>query len=990
MFRPYLAVLALLSPASLLPLQAQSNNLFVNPTTLTFNGNVRGLPTGTQTISASSSTLPIGVNVDVEYIGSASGWLHVDVSGGITPFNVNVYADPTNLTVAATYSARVNFRGSFGATVFVNFNVGASGGASPLTVSPSTIFQSGSSSGPAIAQQLNVASTNASLQAGFTIATSTTSGGNWLTYYSPSGFTPALITVTLDPTNLPAQTYTGSVIITPTSGGTPVTIPVTLNVNGVTSGFALSQTNIPVSYQIGTSYPPVQTIFVNNTSGQISYTATSSASWAQLYTTISPTADTTTSGLTGSALNISINPSGLTAGQQYPATITFTASTGQTLYAYVNLNVTTSGFFNINPSALTFTYQPGNSPPTSQNITVNSSTGSAVNFTATAASNGNWLNISTNFGNTSTSNVITVSIAQVVLTNSTYSGTITITDPSSQVSTTVPVTLNYGTSGGTNQLNITPNSVFFQAAANSPAVRQTIQVAAYSGVSQNFQVSASSTTNWLSVAPGVGVTPATITVVAVPALVSGAGTYTGNLTFTNFDGTQQVVPVTFNVTSNVTLAASPNSLSFTQAIGAPAPAATSIQISAANGPNTNFTVSSNSSWLTVSPTAGSTPGSISVSVTAANLTQGNYSGQITIVGGINQLAVPVSFTVLAANTLTLSSTSLNFNYQAGGAAITPQTINVTSTGASVPFISASTTSIGGNWLSVSQSANGTPATVTVTVNPVSLSNGIYPGAITISASDGSGQKITVNVNLTVTAPPAPQIATILNSATQQPTWLSPGLIVVIQGSGLGPANVVNGTLLAPGAVDTIAGGTRILFDGVPAAILAAKSDGVLAVVPYGVSGKSTVNMIVEYQGIQSAPFSLGVFDSAPGIYTRDGSGAGQAAVVNIDGSQNSPANPAAAGSIVSIYATGEGNTRPMGQDGRVIVTDLRVPLLPVRLYLNGRELEILYAGSAPGFVSGAFQVNVRIPADLAGSGSLPIELQVGVRASQPNITIAIR
>ena len=986
MFRPFLIALAILPSASLSPLLAQ-NDLFVGPSTLTFNANVGGAPTNTQFISASSTGTPVSLNVVVEYIGSTVQWLTATPSSGTTPFNVSVSANPANLPTGQ-YQARVNFFGSFGASVLVSFIVtGGSGGASTLTASPASITVTASTTGGVVTQQLTI-NTATGVQTGYSITTSA-SGGNWLSVFPVSGTTPSFVNVTMNPAGLLSQAYSGSVIITPTTGGPALTVPVTLNINGVTSGFTISATTIPVNYQLGAAYPPQQSLFVNNSAGQISYTANSSAAWALLSTAQNPVAASTVSGQTGSSLLININPAGLSAGS-YPATITLVASTGQTLSATVVLNISTSGFFVANPNTLSFNYLPGNVPPNSQPVSVTSSTGVSINFSATASSNGGWLAVTPNFGNTTSANQLTISILPVTLTPGTYTGMITLTDAVSAVSTTIPVTLNYGTAGGTNQLSITPASVFFQAPVGSPAQSQTVQVVAISGVSQNFTVAAAPPTNWLSAAPGVGVTPATITVVAVPTLVAGVGTYTGNLTFNNFDGTQQTLTVTLNVTSNSNLAAVPNSLAFTQAVGAPLPAAQQLQISTSNGLNSAFAVTTSAAWLTAAPNAGTTPASVTVSASAANLAPGTYSGTVSITGGISGLKVPVSFTVLSANSIALSTTSINFTYQAGAAAPAPQVINVNTGGASIPFISGFATAIGGNWLSISQSAGTTPATVTVSVNPVSLASGIYPGTVTISASDGSGQKATVNVFLTVTAPPAPQISVVLHAATNQPTWLTPGLIIVIQGIGLGPATIVNGTLLAPGAVDTIAGGTRVLFDGVPAPILAAKSDGILAVVPYQVRGKLSSSMVVEYQGIQSAPFNLSVFDSAPGIFTRDGSGVGQAAIVNENGSLNSPANPAAPGSIVSVYATGEGDTKPTGQEGRVIVTDLRVPILPVRFYLNGRELEILYAGSAPNFVSGAFQVNVRIPQNLSFNGSLPIELQVGSRGSQSNITMAIR
>ena len=988
MLRPFLAVLAILSPASVSSLFAQSNNLFVGPSTLTFSGVTKGIPTGTQFISASSSSTPIALNVTVEYL-SGDGWLFISPNNGFTPLTVSVYANPANIATPGTYSARVNFFGSFGGTVFVSFAVSSAGGASTLTANPSSFTLNASAAGGPITQQLSINSATSGV--GYNVTTSTASGGNWLTnVYPATGVTPSSLSFTLDPTGLFSQSYTGSIIITPTNAGTALTIPVTLSVNGVTSGFTLSASTIPVNYQIGTAYPSPQTIFVNNSGGQISYNASSSTSWALLSTAQNPSPASTVTGLTGSSLSVNINPAGLTTGT-YSSNITVTSSAGQTLYATVTLSVSNSGFFNPSPNTLTFNYIPGSATPASQTVSVTSSTGASINFSASASSNGGWLYVSPLNGNTTTSNLLTVSIQQVSLATGTYSGTITLTDAFSGVTSTIPVTLNYGVSGGTNQLSISPSTLFFQSPVNSLPVTQNLQISAFSGVSQNFQVAASSTNNWLSVAPGVGVTPATITAVASSLLVPGPGTYTGNIVFTNFDGTQQTLPVTFNVTTNVNLLAVPNSVAFSQAVGAPAPAAQTIQISAASGPSTAFSVTTNAAWLTATPNAGTTPATVTIAASAGNLTQGTYSAVVTIAGGANQLTVPVSFTVLPANSLTLSSTSINFNYQAGTAAPATQVINVSSTGgASVPFIAAVATFIGGNWLTISQNANSTPATLTVSVNPVSLASGIYPGTITILASDGSGQKITVNVTLTVTAPPAPQINKVLHAATNQSTWLAPGLIIVIQGIGLGPAIPVAGTLLAPGAVDTIAGGTRVLFDGVPAPIVAAKSDSILTVVPYVLRGKITASMVVEYQGIQSAPITMSVFDSAPGLFTRDGSGVGQAAIDNENGAPNSPANPAAPGSVVSIFGTGEGDTRPIGQDGRLIVTDLRVPILPVRFYLNGRELEILYAGSAPGFVSGAFQVNVRIPDNLPFSGSVPIELQVGTRASQTSITIAIR
>ena len=48
----------------------------------------------------------------------------------------------------------------------------------------------------------------------------------------------------------------------------------------------------------------------------------------------------------------------------------------------------------------------------------------------------------------------------------------------------------------------------------------------------------------------------------------------------------------------------------------------------------------------------------------------------------------------------------------------------------------------------------------------------------------------------------------------------------------------------------------------------------------------------------------------PGIFTATGTGQGQAAVLNQDGTYNSPSNPAPRGSVIVFYAVGAGAMTP--------------------------------------------------------------------------------
>jgi uncharacterized protein (TIGR03437 family) len=61
--------------------------------------------------------------------------------------------------------------------------------------------------------------------------------------------------------------------------------------------------------------------------------------------------------------------------------------------------------------------------------------------------------------------------------------------------------------------------------------------------------------------------------------------------------------------------------------------------------------------------------------------------------------------------------------------------------------------------------------------------------------------------------------------------------------------------------------------------------------------------------------------------------------------------------------------------------------------VNGELADVLYAGTAPGLVAGANQVNIRIPPSTP-SGNVSIQVSVGQgfgsSASQANVTVAVQ
>jgi uncharacterized protein (TIGR03437 family) len=268
--------------------------------------------------------------------------------------------------------------------------------------------------------------------------------------------------------------------------------------------------------------------------------------------------------------------------------------------------------------------------------------------------------------------------------------------------------------------------------------------------------------------------------------------------------------------------------------------------------------------------------------------------------------------------------------------------------------------------SVAQSTGGSPRTGKITVAGVvfTVTQGVVQGAPTFSA------------------------AAVASAASYANAAVSPGEIVVIFGANLGPATLAGAQLDPDGLVSTQVANTQVLCDGVAAPIVYASATATSVILPYSISGGGT-QIVVRHNGLNSAPVTVPVAPSVPGLFTSNAGGAGQGAISNQDGSLNSAQNPAARGSVITLYATGEGMTSPPGVDGKIAVPPYPAPVLPVSVTIDGVPATIQYKGGAPGEVAGVMQVNVSIPASVH-SGNVPVSLTVGNATSQDLVTVAVR
>jgi len=439
------------------------------------------------------------------------------------------------------------------------------------------------------------------------------------------------------------------------------------------------------------------------------------------------------------------------------------------------------------------------------------------------------------------------------------------------------------------------------------------------------------------------------------------------------------------------LSLSPNQLQFTLQQGASSQTqAVGVSGNSALGFIAQAQILSGSlTWLSVSPTGGSTPANISVSASASGLPPGVYSGAINVIPAgstFGAVTVPVTLRVQPPPTVSPLPSSLLFLYQPGTSPTGPQSVNIASTGAGFDFQVSGTTESGVNWLFVTPSTGSTPGVLSVSVNPLGLVPATYRGSVIIIPSNPSVPPLTIPVTLSISQS-GPAITALVNAASFSPGPISPGEFVTIFGTNLGPSSLIQARRNSAGFLETFTADTRVYFDNTPAAIIYSSERQVSVIVPYSVYGRAFARIEVEYRGQRSSPLDLRVVDSAPALFTLSTS---QAAAVNEDGNTNSAQAGADAGSVIALYATGEGQTDPQGVDGRFMDAILARPLLPVTVQIDGQDAELLYAGSAPGLPAGMIQINARIPLGVTRGIPVTVIVTIGRTTTQAGITIFVK
>ena len=234
---------------------------------------------------------------------------------------------------------------------------------------------------------------------------------------------------------------------------------------------------------------------------------------------------------------------------------------------------------------------------------------------------------------------------------------------------------------------------------------------------------------------------------------------------------------------------------------------------------------------------------------------------------------------------------------------------------------------------------------------------------------------------------------VVNNAsyTLQSSSVAPGSIAALFGT-----NLTDGTSCLPptcnpafgsdGKLSTTMAGAQVSVNGTPVPIFYAAPTQLGIQIPFEAAG-ALATVSVSVGGQASTPATVSLASVAPGIFTASADGKGAGAVTHVDGSAVTTQNPAHAGELVILYATGLGQVAPAVATGG-LPAGASSTVAPVTLSIGGISVIPDFAGLA-GCCVGLNQINVRVPAGVSSGNAVPVVLNIGGQSSN-TATIAVQ
>jgi uncharacterized protein (TIGR03437 family) len=777
----------------------------------------------------------------------------------------------------------------------------------------------------------------------YTLAATTTSGGQWLKAAVSTGTIPATVQIQADPTGLdPGTTYQGAIVVSaPNANPTSRTVAVTFAVSpSVAPQLGVGSAFLTYSFVQGASPFSQALTILNQGGGSLAFSASTATDTGGNWLTVSPASGAATP-VQSAPVSVQADPTGLDVGT-YSGTVTI-AGASSTINVPVTMTVSAiSRKLLLSQTGLKSNAVFAGGAPLAQSFAVLNAGQGDLNWTVqattltgadSAGNKLNWLVVVTPTSGVSTAGadlppLVSVAIDASNLSPGEYYGQIQVFSTDADNSPqTISVVLDVLSTGSDPGPEVRPTGLVFTGAAGSSPGSQNVFVSNLTSATTSYASGrvTQDGQNWFVNAPTNAVVAPNqpLRIVVQPDFTNLApGTYNGVLTLLFNGGVVRTVNILSVVTGN----------SSTQS-------ADIFHAAAAGGHDSGSCSPKTLNVQIASPDSNSNP----------------------------QATQPVSVQVKAfddcgAPMQTSGKMSVSFSNNDPGLDLIPNGNGV--------------------WTRTWQPQSATPSQVRMLVTAFETTSG---GSII-----GGQSQLSLTIQTGGTNPVVS--SGVQNSASFVAESLAPlGGLISVFGKGL-----ADGTYNTPNPpYDTQLGGTQVFLDNAPLALLYASDGQINAQAPYILSANIAHQLRVQRNGVPSIPVDVNVAPAQPGIFTLSANGSGQGFIylVRPDGSVSDtvagPAAPASAGDTVLIYCTGLGLVAPSVNVGTPAPSSPAVlTVSPVLVSIGGKSAQVLSATLAPNN-AGKYQVVVVVPAGVPPSDQVPVVLTVANQPSPATATMAV-
>lgn len=286
-----------------------------------------------------------------------------------------------------------------------------------------------------------------------------------------------------------------------------------------------------------------------------------------------------------------------------------------------------------------------------------------------------------------------------------------------------------------------------------------------------IQYAAGEPIGWVSAVLSGSTAPATLSITAnAGSLAPGSYTASVPVHAPGASNTTEVVAVNITVSAAPVIQLSATTVNFSGTAGGANPAAASVTLTNGGGGSltglslgtTNYGAGA-AGWLSASLVATSAPTAINLTANIASLPAGTYIASVPVQAAdttIPVVSLTVRLTLTSPPTITFSAGTVNFTGITGGAAPTPQSVLISNGGTgTLSGLSVGSVSYGAGatgWLTASLNGTTAPATLTLTVAPGALGQGLFSATVPVNSSLAGvvSKSVTVTIAIANNAPAA--------------------------------------------------------------------------------------------------------------------------------------------------------------------------------------------------------------------------------------------